>query len=452
MGKKVDQKESTVKNDEADSENGPIVESEKLPEDFIRAHEITIVDVESVVFNPRNANTHSNAQIDRLCEEIKRQGFRNPIVISNRSGFLLAGHGRIMALKKLGWKKVPAIFQDFKNEAEEYLYLINDNEIARWAVLDYESLHKSIGEIEGIDSSMIAIPDFKGIDDVDIDVLAPEEINDNIPNVTNPITRKGDVWILGNHRLMCGDSRMFNDVEKLMNGNRAQIAFTSPPYNAGDEVEIGSKGHKYETHNDAMKQGDYLELLKDFTQNTLAFCDLSIVNIQQLSGNKISFIDYLHHFKNNLVDIAIWNKTHGTPCLPKRVMNSAFEYVLFFSNEQNPPKTIKTAPMFHGNVNNVYNGEKQTRNEFSQVHRATFPVHLPHYFIDTFSQGDVIELFNGTGTTLMVCDALGRKCYSMEIDPLYVDVTIKRWQNATKRSAILESTGEKYDDLVPKDN
>lgn len=246
---------------------------------------------------------------------------------------------------------------------------------------------------------------------------------------------------------MCGSSTVFDDVSKLMNGKRAQIAFTSPPYNAGDEVEIGSKGQKYETHDDSMDDDSYLNLLKEFTSNSLMFSDISIVNIQQLSGNKISFIEYLHHFKNQLVDIAIWNKGFGTPCLPKRVMNSAFEYVLFFSNEQDPPKTIKTAPMFHGNINNVYDGPKQTQNEFSKIHRATFPLHLPHYFIEKFSEGDVIDLFNGTGTTLIACTELGRNCFAMDIDPLYIDVTIQRWQKMTGHRAILESTGETYDEL-----
>jgi DNA modification methylase len=419
---------------------------------IVKAKSVQMVAVGKIIPHPKNPNFHSENQIVKLSEIIQYQGFRTPLVVSNKSGFLNQGHGRLEAAKRLGMATVPVIFEDFDNDAQEYASLVSDNEIARAAKLDIESIK--------IDSKSFKINlEHLGFDDISqfVDVaghkrkIGSGESDDDEVEIPDhgykPVSKKGQVWILGKHRLMCGDSTNESDVAKLMGKERAQIAFTSPPYNAGAEVEIGGADQKYETHQDDMTGRDYLGLLNSFTKNSLKYSDISIVNIQQLAGNKLPFIDYLNEFKNSLVDIAIWNKTYGTPCLPKRCMNSAFEYVLFFSNEKNPPKTIKTAPEFHGNINNVYTAPKQSSNEFANVHRATFPMHLPTYFIENFSTGNVLDLFNGTGTTMIACENLGRSYFGMEMDPIYVDVTIKRWQKLTGKKCKLLSTGEQYDKL-----
>jgi DNA modification methylase len=346
--------------------------------------------------------------------------------------------------------EVPVIELAHLSKEQRKALIIADNKLALNSDWDTNLLAIELKDLQDLGFDL----NLTGFDGDELaNLLKPEQVDgltdeNSVPEIPEkPKTKPGDIYILGNHRLMCGDSTSIDAIESLMNGEMAQISFTSPPYNAGDEVEIGTKGQKYETHNDNMVGSDYLTLLKDFTTNTLMFSEISIVNIQQLAGNKIQFIDYLHTFKHKLIDICIWNKTHGTPCLPKKVMNSAFEYVLFFSNKENPAKTITTAPMFHGNVNNIYHGDKQTSNEYSQIHRATFPIHLPEYFIKTFSTGNVLELFNGTGTTLIACEKLNRKCYAMDMDPLYIDVTIKRWQEFTGQKAVLESTNQLFDEL-----
>lgn len=405
-----------------------------------RADNIEMVDTSILIHHPKNMHVHSDEQIVRLCKLIEYQGFRNPLIVQKGTQLVVAGNGRLMAARSMGLKQVPVIYQEFESEEQVYSYIVSDNAIGKdqWASLDLGKINQDFLDLgPDLDIEMLGIKDFV-IEP--IEKFEPHADEDSVPEVKHdPVTKRGDVWLLGDHRVMCGDSTMIDDVEKLMNGDRAQISFTSPPYNAGDEVEIDSKGHKYESHNDSMSGDDYLDLLCQFTSNTLIFSDMSIVNIQQLAGNKITFIDYLEKFKNNLVDVGIWNKTHGTPQLPKRVMNCAWEYILFFSSENNPPRTIKTAPMFQGNVNNIYDGAKQTKNEFSKIHRATFPAHLPEYYISTFSEGAVLDLFNGTGTTLIACQKLGRKYFGMEIDPLYVDVTIKRWEEYTGKKAVLEN-------------
>lgn len=396
---------------------------------------VELIDIHKLIPHPKNPNKHPDEQIERLAKIIDYQGMRSPIVVSRLSGFITKGHGRLLSLAKLGWTKVPVDYQDYENEAQEYSDIVSDNAIAEWAAQDLSQINLEMLDLgPDIDVDLLGIKDF---------VIEPiekydEATEDDVPEVNHdPITKRGDVWLLGNHRVMCGDSTNIEDIDILMNGDRANILFTSPPYNAGDEVEIGTKGHKYENHDDSMSGDSYLQLLIDFTSVAIAKTDISIVNIQHLAGNKIQFIEYLNHFKNHIVDIGIWNKTHGTPCLPKRVMNSAFEYVVIFSAEENPPKTIKSAPMFHGTINNVYSGQKQTKNEFSGIHRATFPVHLPEYYIKTMSTGSVVDLFNGVGTTLIACQKLGRNYFGMDMDPLYIDTTIKRWEDFTGKKAEL---------------
>lgn len=436
--------------------------------------EIDIHDINPASYNPRKISEHA---YNGLKNSMDKFGDISGITWNNRTKNLIAGHQR--------WNKIQNDYHDislehshddkYKIVSRSKGYIGYDIRIVDWDLSTEKAANvtannHAIGgewEVETLKELMIEIKDFSDsiFDELNLsdlsdsldfnfeddksskDLIGDENhIPDSPKNIT---TKSGDVWILGGrHRLKCGNSTSEDDVKSLMGSNRAQIAFTSPPYNAGDEVEIGSKGHKYESHNDAMNGNEYFNLLCKFTKNTLEYCDLSIVNIQQLSGNKIAFVNYLNEFKTKLVDICIWNKEFGTPCLPKRVMNSAFEYVLFFSNENLPPKTIKTAPMFHGNINNVYSGPKQTKNEFSEIHRATFPLHLPEYFISKFSTGDVIELFNGTGTTLVACEKLGRRCFAMDMDPLYIDVTVERWMSLTGSSdVILERDGKKYNDI-----
>ena len=186
-----------------------------------------MVPIDQLVENPKNANIHSEEQIQRLAKIIDFQGFRVPLTVSNRSGFVMAGHGRIEAAKRLGMAELPVIFQDFDNEAQEYAYLVSDNEIARWAKLDVDKFGLDIQDFE-IDIELLGIEDYEA---VEIEVLEPQCDEDDVPELKeDPVTKRGDVWLLGDHRLLCGDSTMIDDVEKLMNGEKADMVFTDPPY------------------------------------------------------------------------------------------------------------------------------------------------------------------------------------------------------------------------------
>lgn len=160
----------------------------------IRSREIKMVSVDEIIPNPKNANKHSTEQIERLEKLIEYQGFRNPCIVSNRTGFLVVGHGRLMAAKNLGMKEIPVIFQDFKDEAQEYTYLVSDNEIARWAELDKESLYDSLGEIEIPSLDLLGIEDFN-MDDLDLGEPEADPIDGDM-DFSKEIGEKNDYVVL----------------------------------------------------------------------------------------------------------------------------------------------------------------------------------------------------------------------------------------------------------------
>jgi DNA modification methylase len=257
-------------------------------------------------------------------------------------------------------------------------------------------------------------------------------------------TESGQLWQLGDHRIICGDCTDAAVVARLMDNKRAEMCFTSPPYNAGvsaklrGNTSIGDNLYKDE-YDDNKTQGDYLGLLRGFTDVVIGVCEYVFVNLQFLAGNKRAFVEYLHHYSANLADIAIWDKVNAAPQQAQRVMDSRFEFVIVFS--QGATRAIGTRE-FRGMVHNVYTGKPQRNNEYADSHAATFPVDLPSHFIETFTNrgNAVLEPFCGTGTTIIACEQLGRKCRACEISPGYVGVALERYFQATGKTPVLLAT------------
>lgn len=406
--------------------------------------------VEKLIPYAKNARTHSDEQVAQIAGSIKEFGFNNPVLV-DKDNSIIAGHGRVMAARKLGMDKVPVVILDHLTESQRKAYILADNRIALNS---------------GWDSSMLSVElqDLK--DDIDLSLLGfdPDELDsllnpveetegltdeDAVPEVpVEPKTKLGDIYILGNHRLMCGDSTSITDVEKLVDGSNVDFVFTSPPYNAGDSEKLSGNTHttdnKYGMYQDNKSSDDYLNLLVEFTNAWLMHTKCMAVNLQQLAGNKIAFIEYLDTFKQNFVDMAIWDKGHGAPQMAKNVMSNRYEYIIFLSNQINPSRAIPTAN-FQGTVQNVYEGKPNRNNEFSDVHAATFPVDLPEWAIKSFTSNNstIGDCFGGTGTTLIAAEKLGKKAYLMELDPKYCDVIVKRWEDFTGKKATLLSELEK---------
>ena len=377
-----------------------------------------------------NPRTNDNA-VDKVAASIKEFGFKNPIII-DKDNVIVAGHTRLLASRKLGLKEVPVIQVQDLTEQQIKAFRIADNKTSEFAEWDLELLAIELEDIGDL---------FTGFELDELDNLFPEdneatEDDFEIEVPEEPKAKLGDIYQLGRHRLMCGDSTSEEDVEKLMNGNKADISFTSPPYNASttpSELVMG-KTSKYENDEDNKTTEEYKQFLIDFTTNAINNSLYTFVNVQSLSNNKIALIEYMNELKNYYADTIIWDKVISQPAMAENVLNSEFEYVHIFSEKGN--RAIGTKK-FRGTLKNIIHIQRQTKNEFSDIHNATFPLEFAGYFVENFSTDSVLDLFGGTGTTLIACEQLDRICYMMELDPKYVDVIIDRWETFTGKKAVL---------------
>ena len=382
----------------------------------------------------RNAKKHGAGQIEKLKASIMEFGFLTPCLIDSDYN-LIAGHGRVMAAKELGIETVPCVFIEGLTEEQRRAYILADNRLGELGEWDIDLV---VGELIELDELGFDVE----LTGFDMPEELPEVIKDDFDESVvpdEPRTKLGDIWQLGDHRLICGDSTSAETFANLLQGGKADISFTSPPYNVGDSATLNGKAHarKRKYLNDSDDSSEYSNLISESAINMLNSSEWSFINMQMLANNKSDIIDWLHNFKNEVCDIAIWNKTSTAPAMAERVMNSQFEFVFILSKEHNS-RAIGTRD-FRGTVSNVYTGSAQRNNEYFELHAATFPMHLPSHFIELFTNsGDsVLDCFGGTGTTLIACEQLGRKCYMVELDPRYCDIIIDRWEQFTGREAVL---------------
>lgn len=382
---------------------------------------ITKVAISEVKVNPNNPRLIKDDKFKKLVQSVKdfpEMLDIRPIVV-NADMVVLGGNMRLKACKEAGLKEVPIIMADKLTEDQQREFIIKDNVSGgEW---DWDMLANE-WEVEQLEEWGLDVPinletELEAVED-DFNEEPPEE----------PITILGDLYEIGEHRLLCGDSTDSDQVAKLMNGEKAEITFTSPPYNAGDNSLGGNKNkvdNKYETYDDKKEQSDWYQFVSDVLKNCLINSENVFYNIQQLAGNKIGFIELLYEYRNQFVDEIFWIKGHGQPAAAKNVLNSRVEHILIYRNEDKPKRTITTGN-FHGTLSNYYEGNGNSKNEFSEIHAATFPIHLPEYVITNYSKKSVLDVFMGTGTTMVASHQLKRKCYGMELDPKYCDVIVKR--------------------------
>ena len=370
--------------------------------------------------NPRIIKGDKFNKLVKSIEDFPEMLKIRPIVV-NIDNVILGGNMRYKASIKAGLKEVYIIRAEGLTEDQQKEFIAKDNVgFGEW---DWDILGNEWDAKELEEWGMDGFP-FEDI------VLEAEEDDYSEPDNMKVDVVLGDLIEIGEHRLICGDSTDAEQVAKLMNGEKADMAFTSPPYNAGKSERLSGNTHttdnKYNSYNDNQNESEYLDLLTGFTDTALMFCNYLICNIQSLAGNKISLIDYLHNYKNNFIDVAIWDKGHGAPAMAPNVMTSAWEYLLFISSKDNASRAIPNGD-FRGTIPNIYRGKPQRNNEFSHVHAATFPIDLCEWAMQFTNKGNIIlDQFLGTGTTMVAAQQLKRKCYGMELDPKYCQVVIDR--------------------------
>ena len=373
-----------------------------------------------------------------------------PIVVDGE-GVVLGGNMRLKALQHMKYKEIPDEWvkrADELTEDEKKRFIIEDN--VGFGDWDFDALANE-WDTELLDDWGLDLPvDFAGTPEAhEDDYEIPDEIETDIV--------RGDLFEIGDHRLMCGDSTKSDDVVKLMDGNRCTITFTSPPYNAGDNSLGGNKkmkSSKYLSSDDNMSEDEYLNLLILSTQNSIKISDVVCYNHQILAGNKFVVPQWINHFRYKLIDRAIWNKGGGQPAAADRVLNSRFEDLYFFSGINDKPKRSFPNALFHGTESNIYDGRGNSgENKESGSHAATMPIHLPNWILSVIDANgnSVYDPFLGSGTTMVAAHQLNRRCYGMEIDPKYCQVIIDRMLKIDPTITIIKN-GEPYNGTSESQN
>jgi DNA modification methylase len=346
------------------------------------------------------------------------------------------------------------------SDAQKKAYVLADNKLALNAGWDTEMLKIELSDLSEMDFNL----DLTGFGPDELAILLAEKTEgltdpDETPEPpAEPVSVLGDVWILGNHRLVCGDATNVNDWNTLK-VSHGFILFTSPPYNLGSGAKlsgnksISKNGNAYGDYTDNVSSNEYFCLLDSILSTSMTFVDLSVINVQPLANSKRPIIEWMGKWATNLIDIVTWDKGHAAPPMAKGVMSSRYEWIFLFSNKENASRSIPYSS-WQGKFSNVYNAPPQRNNEFASVHGATFPVHLPEYIVGDLVNRcrGVVDCFMGTGTTMIAAEKLGRECRGIEISPAYVDICVERWQNFTGKEAHLESNGESFNNLKAKKN
>jgi DNA modification methylase len=477
----------------------------------IMAQRIEIWPVERLAPYQRNGRTHSNAQVAKIAASIAEFGFLNPILVDTSAG-ILAGHGRLLAARKLGLERVPVVILDHLSETQKRAYILCDNKSAEQAGWDDEILRGELADLKAADVDLAML----GFGDDELRTLLAEmepetaasaahEVEEKIPEApVEPVTRPGDIWLLGKHRLICGDCRDYSVLAQLFEGVSANVVITSPPYATQREYDPSS-GFK------PVRPDEYVAWFRDVAANiaaVLAPDGSFFLNIKEhAEGGQRSLyvkdlvIAHVRQWGWWFIDEFCWRKTdNGVPGGWGNRFKNAFEPIFHFTapearikfrpnavghdsedcfdyNPNNPKSTSGSGLLGTGPRGAAADGGKnqsawqRSRNSLSDdsegrhagiarlsnvievrtesgqgSHSAPFPRPLVEFFLLAFSDaGDaVFDPFMGSGTTMAAAHVLGRKGYGCEISPAYCDVILRRIMNLTGDTAMLAATKETF--------
>jgi DNA modification methylase len=397
----------------------------------------SISDVDLLVPHPLNPNKHGEKQIEMLAKIMNHQGWRHPITVSKRSGFIVAGHGRLMAAKKLGWETAPVDEQEFDTEADEYAHLIADNKIAELAEHDDAMMFDALAKFPDLDLDLLGIPDLElpGVE------MVPQCDPDDVPEVmAEPKVARGEVYILGNHRLMCGDSTAITDVDRLMNGERADMVFTDPPYGidyTGGHFHSGDVNIKRER--ERIKNDNSDQIYEDIIPIIAQFCDGPCYTwFADMKPTKLfSTVEAV----GEIHALIIWHKTNAKYAAMSAHYKRRHEPCLYWKPKG---KTLRWSGA--STENTLWELKRDSKNEF---HPTQKPVELAERAIGNHDAKKVLDFFGGSGSTLIACEKTNRQCFMMEIDPHYCGVILDRWQKFTGQKAHRED-GVAWDKIRSK--
>jgi len=391
----------------------------------------------------RNSRTHSDEQVAQISASIKEFGFTNPILI-DEDGLIIAGHGRVQAAQRLNLDEVPAIVLEYLTEAQKKAYVIADNKLALNAGWDFDMLKVEFNDLIDMDFDLSLIGfDGKELNQILADPTEGLVDADTIPETpAEPISKVGDMWLLGNHRLLCGDSTLVDNIDRLMI-NKADMIFSDPPWNVnyGDNLANG----KYKDRkilNDSMNAEDWNVFVDGFCKSFLIGSKPGAIVYLVMSAQEWPVIDkYLRENNFHWSSTIIWKK--DTLVISRKDYHTQYEPIWYGWNSDAPRLKV----LEDRKQSDVWDID---RPKVSDLHPTTKPIELVERAINNSSSPNdvVLDLFLGSGSTLIASEKTGRVCYGMELDPKYADVIIKRWQDFTGKDAIHEELGKTYNELI----
>ena len=392
--------------------------------------------IKSITPYARNSRTHSDEQVAQIAASIKEWGFTTPILIDT-DGEIIAGHGRLLAAQRIGLEEVPTMTAKGWSEAQKRAYVIADNKLALNAGWNDEMLKIELDGLKELDFDL----DLVGFSDEELAKLLqePEKVGltdeDDVPEAPEkPITVEGDIWVLGNHRLMCGDSTSIDALEKLCEGQPVDMWLTDPPYNVAYE---GKTKDALTIENDAMGNDDFRQFLSDsYTAADAVMKSGAVFYIWHADSEGYNFRGAAFDIGWQVRQCLIWKKQ--TMVMGRQDYHWKHEPCLYGWKE--------------GSAHLWATDRKQTtilefdRPSRNKEHPTMKPVELFAYQMQNNTKGDdlILDSFAGSGTTAIACEKFNRRARLMELDPKYCDVIIKRWQDFTGKEAVNEQTGKTY--------
>ena len=422
------------------------------------------IQVEKLKPYDRNARTHSEKQIEQIAASIKQFGFNNPVLI-DKDCCIIAGHGRVMAAQKLGLKDVPTIRLDHMSDDEKRAYILADNRLAEKAGWDQNILALEL-------QHLLEVPDLDfdveltGFETPEIDLMIdglnePEaDPDDQIPEPEEvAVSKPGDLWKLGDHLLYCGDSLKAESYDILMQGDKATLCFADPPYNVPIDGHVGNSGktkhREFAMASGEMSVDEFTEFLKTVFGHAIEHSVDGSIHYQCMDWRHIGEIETARKLAGyDLKNICTWVKDNGGM---GSFYRSRHEFIFVFKNGTAPHINnvqlgtygrYRTNVWEYAGVNSFGNG----RMGELKLHPTVKPVALVSDAIkDASKRGDIVlDNFGGSGSTLIAAERTGRCARLIEIDPIYCDVIIRRWQDLTGEDAIHTQSEHTFNKL--KDN
>lgn len=406
--------------------------------------EIAYRPVESLIPYARNSRTHDEAQVAQIAASIREFGFTNPILVDEEGG-IIAGHGRVLAARKLALETVPTITLAGLSETQRRAYVIADNKLALNAGWDDELLALELRALaeEGFDIALTGFSE-EELDELDLNMELEEGGSgdpDEIPEPPiDPVTKPGDVWVMGRHRLMCGDSTSIDAIEALTGGKKIDLWLTDPPYNVS---YVGKSADALTIENDSMEDGAFRQFLVDsYTAADAVMRPGAVFYIWHADSEGYNFRGAAKDCGWQVRQCLIWKKQ--VMVMGRQDYHWKHEPCLYGWKD--------------GAAHTWESDRKQTTvlefdRPFRNIEHPTMkPVELFEYqMLNNTRRGDtVLDSFGGSGTTLIAAEKNNRIAFLMELDPKYCDVIVKRWQEFSGKKALLEGSGETFDDLEAK--